>query len=165
MDPYLGDIRLFAGSFAPAGWAACDGQLLPISEYEGLYTLLGTRYGGDGISTFALPDLRGRWAVGRRGANLGETGGAETVTLAAQQLPAHTHAAYASAGAATRTSPGVWASVAAPAYLPGDPGAGGQTMAGDALGPVGAGLPHENLPPFLGMIHIIATVGIYPTRD
>ena len=165
MDPYLGDIRLFAGVFVPQGWAACDGQLLPISENEALYTLLGVRYGGDGTSTFALPDLRGRWAVGRRGGNLGETGGAETVALTVPQLPAHTHALHASAAAATRTSPGVWAAVAGPAYLPGDPGAGGQTMAGDALAPSGLGLPHENLPPFLGMIHIIATVGIYPTRD
>lgn len=165
MDPYLGEIRLFAGSFAPAGWAACDGQLLPINGNEALYALLGVRYGGDGASTFALPDLRGRWAVGRRDANLGETGGAESVTLTAQQLPVHTHAAYASAAAATRTAPAVWASVAAPAYLPGDPVTAGQTLAGDALAPVGAGLPHENLPPFLGMIHIIATAGLYPTRD
>lgn len=165
MDPYLGEIRLFAGIFAPVGWAACDGQLLAITEHEALFTLLGTRYGGDGTSTFAVPDLRGRWAVGRNGANLGETGGAESVTLTAQHLPVHTHAAYASAAAATRTAPAVWASVAAPAYLPGDPATGGQTMAGDALAPVGAGLPHENLPPFLGMIHIIATAGLYPTRD
>lgn len=165
MEPYLGEIRLFAGTFAPVGWAACDGRVLRISEYEALYTLLGVRYGGDGTSTFALPDLRGRWAVGRRGTNLGETGGAETVALTAPQLPVHTHAAYASAAAATRTAPGVWASVATPAYLPGDPGAAGQTMAGDALAPTGFGAPHENLPPFLGMIHIIATDGIYPPRD
>ena len=165
MDPYIGEIRLFAGSFAPAGWAACDGQKLPISGYAALYSLLGVRYGGDGTSTFALPDLRGRWAVGRRGTNLGETGGAETVALTVPQLPAHTHAVHASAAAATGTSPGVWAAVPGPAYLPGDPGAGGQTMAGDALAPTGFGQPHENLPPYLGMIHIIATTGVYPPRD
>jgi len=165
VEPYLGEIRLFAGIFAPVGWAACDGQVLPISQNEALYTLLGTRYGGDGVSTFALPDLRGRWAVGRRGANLGETGGAETVALTVPQLPVHSHAVHASAAAATGTAPGVWAAVPGPAYLPGDPGADAQTMAGDALAPAGTGAPHENLPPYLGMIHIIATAGLYPTRD
>src|SRR2546423_838323 len=92
-EPYVGEIRMFAGNFAPAGWMFCEGQLLPISDFETLFNLIGTTYGGDGQSTFALPDLRGRIPlhVGN-GFTLAETGGVENVTLAGQQIPAHTHA-------------------------------------------------------------------------
>jgi len=167
VEPYLGEIRLFAGAYAPAGWAACDGQLLRITENEALFSLIGTRYGGDGVTTFGLPDLRGRWAVGRRGANLGETGGADSVALTSSHLPQHTHAVQGAVATATSTSPSgaVWAASLAPAYAPGDPGADGQLLAGDALGSAGGGLPHENLPPYLGMMHIIALTGVYPPRD
>src|SRR5438309_4954850 len=105
-QPYVGEIRMFAGNFAPAGWMFCEGQLLPISEYETLFQLIGTTYGGDGQSTFALPDLRGRVPIhqGSNGTstyNLAENGGVETVTLTTNQIPGHTHPAIATAVAAT----------------------------------------------------------------
>src|SRR4051812_23554742 len=101
-QPYVGEIRMFAGNFAPAGWMFCEGQLLPISENETLFQLIGTTYGGDGEVTFALPDLRGRLNI-HQGAGfiLAETGGTETVTLTAQQIPVHTHAMLASSNTAT----------------------------------------------------------------
>src|SRR5215467_1477917 len=95
-QPYVGEIRMFAGNFAPAGWMFCEGQLLPISEYETLFNLIGTTYGGDGQSTFALPDLRGRIPLHfGNGFTLAETGGVETVTLTVSQIPSHSHAALA----------------------------------------------------------------------
>src|SRR5581483_1808798 len=105
-QPYVGEIRMFAGNFAPAGWMFCDGQLLPISEYETLFNLIGTTYGGDGQETFALPDLRGRLPLHQgNGFILAETGGAEEVTLTASQLPAHNHALLASTSPGTENSP------------------------------------------------------------
>src|SRR5439155_25945975 len=105
-QPYVGEIRMFAGNFAPAGWMFCEGQLLPISEYETLFNLIGTTYGGDGQSTFALPDLRGRIPLHfGNGFTLAETGGVETVTLTASQIPAHTHPLVASGPAANQTNP------------------------------------------------------------
>src|SRR5215471_18916874 len=105
-QPYLGEIRMFAGNFAPAGWMFCEGQLLPISEYESLFNLIGTTYGGDGQSTFGLPDLRGRVPLHfGNGFTLAETGGVETVTLTVSQIPAHTHTMLASTGAATTADP------------------------------------------------------------
>src|ERR1051325_6766366 len=106
-QPYVGEIRMFAGNFAPAGWMFCEGQLLPISEYETLFQLIGTTYGGDGQSTFALPDLRGRLPLHQgSGFILAETGGVETVTLTVSQIPAHSHAWLCSSGAAGSKSPG-----------------------------------------------------------
>src|SRR3954449_1544418 len=105
-QPYVGEIRMFAGNFAPAGWMFCEGQLLPISENETLFQLIGTTYGGDGQSTFGLPDLRGRLPMHQgNGFILAETGGAEEVTLTVQQIPAHTHAAIAAAVAGDATTP------------------------------------------------------------
>src|SRR5216110_488749 len=105
-QPYVGEIRIFAGNFAPAGWMFCEGQLLPISENEVLFQLIGTTYGGDGQSTFGLPDLRGRLPVHQgSGSTLAETGGAEDVTLTVSQLPGHSHAVLASAATATSTAP------------------------------------------------------------
>ncbi len=105
-QPYVGEIRMFAGNFAPAGWMFCEGQLLPISENETLFNLIGTTYGGDGESTFALPDLRGRLPMHfGNGVILAETGGAEEITLTVNQIPAHTHALLATAGAASSTNP------------------------------------------------------------
>ena len=101
-QPYVGELRLFAGNFAPAGWMFCDGQLLPISENEALFQLIGTTYGGDGQSTFALPDLRGRIPIHQgNGFIVGESGGTEQVTLTASQLPTHTHSLRASSAAAS----------------------------------------------------------------
>src|SRR5437588_5755595 len=105
-QPYVGEIRMFAGNFAPAGWMLCDGQLLPISEYETLFNLIGTTYGGDGQSTFALPDLRGRLPLHQGGGfTLAETGGVESVTLTVQQIPIHTHALLASTAAGAVNNP------------------------------------------------------------
>src|SRR5438309_4401316 len=104
-QPYVGEIRMFAGNFAPAGWMFCEGQLLPISEFETLFNLIGTSYGGDGQSTFALPDLRGRIPLHMgNGFSLAETGGAEQITLTVSQIPAHTHALVATDNAANRSS-------------------------------------------------------------
>src|SRR5262245_29652358 len=111
MDNYLGEIRLFAGNFAPRGWRFCDGGLLPIAENDALFNLLGTTYGGDGVSTFALPDLRGRVAIGQgtgpglTNRPLGEPGGTESVTLVLGQCPAHTHQLFATNAPATTASP------------------------------------------------------------
>src|SRR5437868_8224143 len=106
-QPFIGEIRMFGGSFAPAGWAFCNGQLLPISENDALFTLIGTTYGGDGQSTFGLPDLRGRLPIHQgSGFILAETGGTEEVTLTTQQIPAHTHAFLASTNPASSNSPG-----------------------------------------------------------
>src|SRR5437868_1696979 len=105
-QPYVGEIRMFAGNFAPAGWMFCEGQLLPISENETLFNLIGTTYGGDGQSTFALPDLRGRIPLHQgNGFTLAETGGAEEITLTTQQIPAHTHPMLSSQTAATTADP------------------------------------------------------------
>src|SRR4030088_2179740 len=105
-QPYVGEIRMFAGNFAPAGWMFCEGQLLPISEFETLFNLIGTTYGGDGQSTFALPDLRGRLPMHfGNGFTLAETGGVETVTLTVSQIPAHRHALLASTDAGDQNSP------------------------------------------------------------
>ena len=105
-QPYIGEIRMFAGNFAPAGWMFCEGQLLPISENETLFQLIGTTYGGDGQSTFALPDLRGRIPIHQgNGFNLAETGGAEEITLTVQQIPAHGHPFLASSAGANASTP------------------------------------------------------------
>src|ERR1700675_1584026 len=104
-QPYVGEIRMFGGNFAPAGWMFCEGQLLPISEYDTLFTLIGTTYGGDGQSTFALPDLRGRIPIHvGPGFAVAQNGGAETVTLTVQQIPAHTHAAMSASGSGNGVS-------------------------------------------------------------
>src|SRR4026209_1062989 len=105
-QPYVGEIRMFAGNFAPAGWMFCEGQYLPISENETLFQLIGTTYGGDGESTFALPDLRGRIPIHQgNGFNLAETGGAEEITLTVNQIPAHSHPFLASSNTAAQTTP------------------------------------------------------------
>src|ERR1700746_1121869 len=106
-QPYVGEIRIFAGNYAPAGWMFCEGQLLPISEYETLFQLIGTTYGGDGQSTFALPDLRGRIPLHQgSGVALAQTGGAEEITLTVQQVPAHSHTFLATTSAASTAVPG-----------------------------------------------------------
>src|SRR6266581_4925646 len=118
-QPYVGEIRMFAGNFAPAGWMFCEGQLLPISENETLFTLIGTTYGGDGLTTFALPDLRGRLPLHQgNGFTLAENGGTETVTLTTSQIPGHTHFPLCSPNAGSQASPanGVWAVSASNLY-------------------------------------------------
>ncbi|WP_240456883.1 phage tail protein [Acidovorax sp. 1608163] len=164
-QPYVGEIRMFAGNFAPAGWALCEGQLLPISENDTLFNLIGTTYGGDGQSTFALPDLRGRIPIHQgNGFILAETGGAEEVTLTVSQIPNHSHALRASAGTGYIASP----AGALPArhrdyktFLNAGPAA--QSMHPSTLSPIGGSQPHENRPPFLCVNFIISLFGIFPS--
>jgi microcystin-dependent protein len=166
VDPYLGEIRMFGGTFAPAGWLFCDGSLLRIADNDVLYAVIGTTYGGDGVETFALPDLQGRWPVHTApDLPLGARGGSETVTLTAAQLPAHTHGVLGSAAAATATSPdrGVWAATTEPGYAPGAVTGTPLAMAPDALATTGGSAAHDNLPPYLAVHFIIAVVGVYPS--
>lgn len=163
-QPYVGEIRMFAGNFAPAGWMFCEGQLLPISENDVLFTLIGTTYGGDGESTFALPDLRGRLPMHQgNGVLLAETGGVEEVTLPTAQIPAHTHALAASTSSGTTTNPGanVVASPPSSLYIQDAPSA---TMSPQAIGPAGGSQPHTNLSPYLCINFIISLFGIFPTQ-
>lgn len=161
--PYIGEIRLFAGNFAPVGWLLCQGQLLPISQYDTLFNLIGTTYGGDGQSTFALPDLASRIPLhAGTGYVLGQAGGAEEVTLTAAQIPAHSHAAQGASTVGTSPSPAgaVWSSGTYSAYSDQTPDA---AMTASALLPSGGNQPHDNMPPFLALNFIIATDGIYPS--
>lgn len=165
-QPYVGEIRMFAGNFAPVGWMFCDGQLLAISENETLFQLIGTTYGGDGQSTFALPDLRGRVPVHQgSGYQLAQKGGAETVTLTVNQLPAHTHPMRASTSAANQSSPTgnvVAQSTAADLYVEDTATIG---LASDAITSAGGSQPHENLQPCLGITYIISLYGIFPSPN
>jgi microcystin-dependent protein len=159
--PYLGEIRLFPWSEIPAGWAACQGQLLPIVQNEALFSLLGTLYGGDGQTTFALPDLRGRAAVGfEPGSMPGAVGGEEVHNLSAAELPAHAHAALASADPADTPSPGGSVLASAPIWAtPGNP----TTLQPDTVQAAGVGKPHPNMQPYLALSVCIAVQGVYPS--
>lgn len=164
-QPYVGEIRMFAGDYAPAGWYFCDGSPLPISEYETLFNLIGTTYGGDGESTFAVPDLRGRIPVHRGGGYaLGESGGVEEVTLTVQQLPGHGHTLTTSdAPASSRRPEGAVPARAAGALYRTAPSST-QTLAPQAMGPSGGGnQPHTNLQPYLCVHFIISLFGIFPS--
>lgn len=166
-DPYLSEIRMFSFGYAPKGWALCNGQLLPINQNQALFSLLGTTYGGDGRTNFALPDLRGRVPVhlGTQ-QQLGERYGEQTHTLTVNELPSHTHiVAATTAGATTgNTGPGVMlaTSIGSPAY--GQPTALA-AMAPGALAPVGGSQPHPNMAPNLCVSFCIALVGIYPSAN
>ncbi len=165
-QPYVGEIRIFAGNFAPAGWMFCEGQLLPISENETLFQLIGTTYGGDGESTFALPDLRGRLPLHQgNGFILAETGGAEEITLTVSQIPAHSHPLLATAAPATEAQPG--------GFLPAESGSPGSfpyaedsptaPMAAQSISAVGGSQPHTNFQPYLCVNFIISLFGIFPS--
>ncbi len=164
-QPYVGEIRMFAGNFAPAGWMFCEGQLLPISEYETLFNLIGTTYGGDGQSTFALRDLRGRIPLHMgNGFTLAETGGAETVTLTVSQIPAHSHALLGTS--TTATDPNASANLLAQAslffpYINVNPSL---AMAPASIGSVGGSQPHNNFQPYLCVDFIISLFGIFPSQ-
>lgn len=161
-QPYVGEIRMFAGNFAPAGWAFCDGTLLPISENETLFQLIGTTYGGDGQSTFGLPDLRGRLPLHHgSGYVLAESGGQESVVLTVNQIPAHNHAAQASSDGGTQSGPGggLWATSGLNQFAT---GSGVSTMA-NSMGNTGGNQPHENMMPFLVVSFIISLFGIFPS--
>jgi microcystin-dependent protein len=162
--PYVGEIRMFAGNFAPAGWMFCEGQLLPISEYETLFNLIGTTYGGDGESTFALPDLRGRVPMHfGNGFTLAETAGVETVTLTVSQMAAHSHPLLATSSVATQqnVSPNLFAE--ATLFSPYINAAPTAQMAPQTVGTTGGSQPHENLQPYLCVDFIISLFGIFPS--
>lgn len=163
-QPYVGEIRMFAGNFAPAGWMFCEGQLLPISENETLFQLIGTTYGGDGESTFALPDLRGRIPIHMgNGFILAETGGAEEITLTVNQIPAHSHPLLATTNLAAVPNP----SNALPAtgviseLYWGDPPEANANPA--AVSATGGSQPHSNFQPYLCVDFIISLFGIFPS--
>lgn len=167
-DPFVAEIRIFPFNFAPKGWAWCDGQLLPLSQNTALFSLLGTTYGGNGKSNFALPDLQGRAPMhpgqgpGLSLHDLGETGGSETVTLLESEVPAHAHTAQASSDEADSNNPGGNVLGAGSALY-----AGAQnlvTMADSALAPAGGDAPHNNLQPYLTFYFCIALQGVYPPR-
>lgn len=162
-QPFIGEIRLFASNFAPYGWAFCEGQLLPISEHETLFQLIGTTYGGDGQSTFALPDLRGRVPlhVGA-GYSLGETGGVEQVTLTTNQIPAHGHQLVASTDVPTLSSPANALPGQAANKLYRVPGSTAQ-MSASTLAPTGGSQPHDNMQPYVAINYIIALYGVFPS--
>jgi len=174
-DQYLGEIRVWAGNFAPQGWQLCNGQLLPISQYTALFSILGTTYGGDGIRTFGLPNFQSRiplhWGngPGLTPYVIGDETGSENVTVLTTEMPAHTHPAMASNAAAAQAAPdnNVWA---VPVDSTGAPGAGfnpppaNAVLAPVAIGVAGGSQPHDNIQPVLALTFIIAMTGDFPTR-
>jgi microcystin-dependent protein len=170
-EPYIGEIRMFAGTFAPAGWSMCDGQLMPISQNDALFTLIGTTYGGDGQETFGLPNIQSRVPIhmgtGSSGTNyqLAETGGAESVTLTTNQIPIHNHAFVGTTRAANEPSPQgkltaasaqvQWARIIAP----------NAALSNTAVSPVGGSQPHENMQPYLVITYIISLFGVFPQQN
>jgi len=171
-QPYVGEIRIFAGNFAPAGWMFCDGQLLPISENETLFNLIGTTYGGDGQSTFALPDLRGRLPLhfgtlsgGGQTFQLAESAGVESVTLTTNQIPIHTHAMLCSSAAGNSTNPlnGIAAFTDLSQY---STQAANTQMGNPATSSdiTGGSQPHDNFMPYLCVNFIISLFGIFPSQ-
>lgn len=174
MEPYVGEVRLFAGTFAPQGWAFCDGRLLPISQNDILFALIGTAYGGDGQTTFALPDLRGRIPLGQgQGPGLsqrvlGQSFGSETVTLLATQMPAHNHPFTASKTEAVSLSPtgAVFASNATNNfYAPNSGSVQQQTLDPRTVAVAGGSQPHNNIMPSTAINYIIALFGIFPSQN
>lgn len=163
-QPYVGEIRIFAGNFAPAGWMFCEGQLLPISENETLFNLIGTTYGGDGQETFALPDLRGRLPMHQgNGFILAETGGVEEVTLTGQQIPIHNHAFVASTAAGAQNNPQNQVIAASPSILMFIQDTPDSTLnIANSVTPVGGNQPHTNFQPYLCLNFIISLFGIFP---
>lgn len=166
MEPFIGEIKMFGGTYAPTGWHYCDGTLLEVKPYDALFSLIGNSYGGDGISHFALPDLRGRAPVHQGTLTLGSFGGEESVTVTEHEYGAHSHAFNASKALADKSTPGqnVPAQSGTVAlYVEDTPTV---EMDPSSIKPVtGAAEPHDNMHPFLAMNYIIATGGVYPPRD
>ena len=172
MEPLIGQITLFAGNFSPLDWELCQGQLLSIADYTALYSILGTQFGGDGVVTFGIPDLRGRVPVhagtgpGLSPISIGEVGGYENVTLAANQLPVHNHAVnpqYANVGGQPSPANNFPANLGAAAPVYGNVSSGTMGLANTY--PAGGSQSHENMQPWLCMNYVIATQGVYPSRN
>jgi microcystin-dependent protein len=169
-QPFIGEIRMFAGNFAPTGWALCNGQLLSIAQNDALFALIGTTYGGNGQTTFGLPDLRGRIPVHQgAGAGLsnylvGQAGGSESVTLISSQMPIHGHGVHCTSSDADRRSPkgALLARSREPAYA--DPGSA-ISLNPSAAGQAGGGQAHSNMQPFLCVNFIISLFGIFPSQN
>jgi microcystin-dependent protein len=164
-QPYIGEIRMFGGNFAPQGWAFCDGSILPISQYDTLFNLIGTTYGGDGQVNFALPDLRGRIPIHQGSGNvIGTKAGTETITLLTAQLPVHNHIARAQSAAGGQPSPGngFWAAVTTLNVF--SLTAGSAAMNASCIPATGGNQPHENRMPYLAVNFIISLFGIYPSQ-
>jgi len=176
-QPYVGEIRIFAGTFVPVNWALCNGQLLSIAQYDTLYVLLGTTYGGDGVNTFGLPDLQGRVPLGQgQGPGLtnrimGEKSGSETVTLTPAQMPGHVHSFSATSAAATTNAPSgnilAVADFSGKMYLDNtlSPSEVTINLPANTVSSAGGGQPHENRVPSLTLSYIISTVGIFPSQN
>lgn len=167
-EPFIGQITLFAGNFAPRSWAFCDGQLLPISQNQALFSILGTTYGGDGRTTFALPDLRGRVPIhagqgpGLSPMQLGQRAGSETNTLSVQQLPSHSHPLNSKEEGNSDSPVGT--------FIAGDGSnsfgsSADKQMSSTAVGAVGGNQPVNNMQPYLAVNYIIALFGIFPSRN
>ena len=172
MDPFVAEIRIFPFNFPPKGWAFCDGQILSLSQNTALFSLLGTTYGGDGKSNFALPDLQGNTPMhpgqgpGLSLHDLGEAGGTETVSLLQSEMPAHPHGLMAAPVSATKSVPtgnSIARTSGATPYLP-PAGAALAPMSGDAVSLTGGGQPHNNMQPYLTLNFCIALQGVYPPR-
>ena len=164
-QPYVGEMRMFAGNFAPAGWYFCDGTLLPISEFETLFNLIGTTYGGDGQSTFAVPDLRGRLPIHfGNGFTLAQSGGVETVTLNIQQIPVHTHPYLGTTSTAVDANPGSNVVAQAGTFFPYLNVVPTVAMAAQAVSFTGGSQPHNNFQPYLCVSLIISLFGIFPSQ-
>jgi microcystin-dependent protein len=169
-EPYIGEIRMFGGNFAPAGWAFCDGAIMPISENDTLFTLIGTTYGGDGESTFALPDLRGRLPMhagtGNDGSTytLAESSGVESVTLNTQQIPIHNHALLGTTATGTQATPVGNVLAASSTVSLFKASATNVGLNAQSAGPAGGSQPHSNLQPFLGINFIISLFGVFPSQ-
>jgi microcystin-dependent protein len=172
-DPFVAEIRIFPFNFAPRGWAWCDGQLLPLSQNTALFSLLGTTYGGNGKSNFALPDLQGRAPMhpgqgpGLSLHDLGETGGSETVTLLESEIPSHSHALIAAGTPANRTAPvgnSIARTTSGTPYAAGSPTPPLVNMADTTIAPAGGDQPHNNLQPYLTFYFCIAMQGVFPPR-
>ena len=177
---YIGQIMVIGFNFAPRGWALCDGQLLPISQNTALFSLIGTTYGGDGQTTFALPDLRGRmalhagWGPGLPPYDLGEVGGWPTTTLQLSNLPSHNHPIQASSAAGTQSNPGnafpananvILERGADPIGVKAHASNSNTAMNPGMVGVAGGGQPFNNMPPYLAVYHVISLEGIYPPRS
>ena len=169
-DPFVAEIRIFPFNFAPTGWAWCNGQLLPLSQNTALFSLLGTTYGGDGKSTFALPDLEGRAPMhpgqgpGLSLHDLGETGGSETVTLLESEIPAHTHVLRATSTTGTKSTPSGNSLARTSGATPYLPPAAVVSMSDQSAAPAGGDQPHNNMQPYLTFYFCIALQGVFPPR-